>query len=154
MWKRISSENLVPGDIVNVVRSPEIVKTITYPLPRNAPPNAVPRTMDKLVQCTAPCDILLLGGSCVANEAMLTGESVPQLKEAIRVDESTRSALATLRIMLHACAHDSPRSQRPISRLTTAPRGVMLATWCLAARGYSVAVSSRAVGLWGCAVTE
>jgi len=109
MWKRISSENLVPGDIVNVVRSPEIVKTITYPLPRNAPPNAVPRTMDKLVQCTAPCDILLLGGSCVANEAMLTGESVPQLKEAIRVDESTRSTLATLRIMLHACAHDSPR---------------------------------------------
>ena len=49
-----SSHNLVPGDILIV--------------PEN---------------CLMPCDVVLLTGSCIVNESMLTGESVPVIKNAL-----------------------------------------------------------------------
>jgi high-affinity K+ transport system ATPase subunit B len=33
------------------------------------------------------CDILILGGTCVVNESILTGEAIPQIKESISVEE-------------------------------------------------------------------
>jgi P-type E1-E2 ATPase len=48
---------LLPGDLVSITRSKG--------------------------DAVCPCDILLLSGSVVANEALLTGESTPQLKVAL-----------------------------------------------------------------------
>ena len=50
----VSSLDLVPGDIIEI------------------PDNKI-----------LPCDVILLNGSCIMNESMLTGESVPILKIAL-----------------------------------------------------------------------
>ncbi|VDN16685.1 unnamed protein product [Dibothriocephalus latus] len=55
-WGVISSEKIVAGDIVSITQS----------------------FSDKLI----PCDLLLLRGSCIVDESMLTGESIPVTKES------------------------------------------------------------------------
>ena len=52
--RQISSTALVPGDVIEV---PEGINL--------------------------PCDLILLTGSVIVNEAMLTGESIPVLKSSI-----------------------------------------------------------------------
>lgn len=62
-WALTSSHELLPGDLVSICRS---------------------RDASDLI----PCDLLILSGSVIVNEAMLTGESVPLMKESISsVDE-------------------------------------------------------------------
>ncbi len=48
------STDLVPGDVIEV---PEML--------------------------SMPCDLILLTGSCIVNESMLTGESIPVIKNAL-----------------------------------------------------------------------
>jgi cation-transporting ATPase 13A2 len=53
-YERINSDNLVCGDLIELEND-----------------------------MTIPCDILLLSGECIMNESMLTGESIPVVKQAL-----------------------------------------------------------------------
>ncbi|KAI9494361.1 hypothetical protein BDB00DRAFT_818855 [Zychaea mexicana] len=56
-WIQIESDELLPGDVVSITRTKE----------------------DQGV----PCDLVISDGSCIVNEAMLSGESTPLLKESV-----------------------------------------------------------------------
>ncbi|XBW37871.1 hypothetical protein QEN19_003446 [Hanseniaspora menglaensis] len=58
-WVELQSDELLPNDIVSIVRSTD--------------------------ETALPCDLILLEGSCIVNEAMLSGESTPLLKESIKL---------------------------------------------------------------------
>jgi manganese-transporting P-type ATPase len=61
-WTEIQTDGLLPGDICSITRQKE-----------DAPIAA---------------DLILIDGSCIANEAMLSGESTPQLKESVLLREN------------------------------------------------------------------
>ena len=68
-WVRVPTDQLLPNDVC-----------------------AVPCAS---TGCALPADMVLVGGSCVVNEAMLTGEAVPQLK----VDD-----FSNLRVAVDQCS--------------------------------------------------
>eukprot|EP01134_Creolimax_fragrantissima_P007219 CFRG7219T1 len=59
-WVLIGSHRFLPGDIVAIEPGLQIARG----------------------EMSIPCDMLLLSGSCVTNESMLTGESKPRQKES------------------------------------------------------------------------
>mmetsp|Transcript_10376 Transcript_10376/g.34080 ORF Transcript_10376/g.34080 Transcript_10376/m.34080 type:complete len:1431 (-) Transcript_10376:1171-5463(-) len=65
-WQELSSEELLPGDIYSLARSSGDERVV-------------------------PCDSLLLRGSAVVNEATLTGESTPQMKDEVSAEGGAAS---------------------------------------------------------------
>ena len=59
-WVALSSEALLPGDLISIARAPPV--------------------LGEPVATLLPADILLLHGTAVVNESSLTGESTPQRK--------------------------------------------------------------------------
>ncbi|KXS17953.1 hypothetical protein M427DRAFT_235935 [Gonapodya prolifera JEL478] len=62
-WVKVMTDHLYPGDLVSIVRTKE--------------------------DSAVPCDVLLLDGTAIVNEAMLSGESTPLLKESIAQSDSS-----------------------------------------------------------------
>ncbi|KAJ2993374.1 hypothetical protein HDV02_002451 [Globomyces sp. JEL0801] len=60
-WISVQTDQLLPGDLCSVVRQKD--------------------------ENPIPADLVLINGTCIANEAMLSGESTPQLKEPIQLRE-------------------------------------------------------------------
>lgn len=60
-WHKISSGDLLPGDICLIERAPGASNE----------------------EMILPCDMLLVHGHAIVNESLLTGESTPQLKEPV-----------------------------------------------------------------------
>lgn len=81
-WSTIQTDELLPGDVVS------IGKCIFVALNRL---DLTSQTVRQQTETAIPADILLIKGTCIVNEAMLSGESTPLLKESIELLEGHES---------------------------------------------------------------
>ena len=101
-WVKLSSLQLVPGDIVSVKAfsssSQEDNKRRGARSRKRRQQAREPETPGRAG--AAPCDLLLLRGRCIVNEALLTGESIPLQKESVAEALRNSDLCATERIII------------------------------------------------------
>jgi cation-transporting ATPase 13A1 len=142
-WTMMTTEDLLPGDLVSLVRQRQAAPTPAPGAPAAAaaaaaggggggeggargkrakatdaalaaPAAAAPRKPMVTVE-VVPCDMVLLSGSAVVNESSLTGESVPQMKDALKVPSSCHPLPASCHQLALGSA---PVQMMPLPRLS------------------------------------
>lgn len=106
-WTEVQTDELLPGDIVSITRTSE--------------------------DSAIPCDLLLLDGSAIVNEAMLSGESTPLLKESIKLrpgEEFFQPEGLDKNSLLHGGTMALQVTKPENSTIPTAPDGGALAYVC------------------------
>ncbi|KAH8073943.1 calcium-transporting ATPase [Aureococcus anophagefferens] len=98
-WVEVGSDDLLPGDLISVARrTPPVGGPTDEELEGKSDKEreaverkreAIKKRLARMVH-VVPCDCVLVRGSAVTNEATLTGESTPQMKDAVVPDGSDR----------------------------------------------------------------
>ena len=94
-WDKISTEDLLPGDIISMnpksgTKSSE--ETVDPKAIKDKNSSAAATPQQAIVPNEViPCDCVIIRGSAVVNEATLTGESIPQMKDMIKRDSNESS---------------------------------------------------------------
>lgn len=84
-WVSTPAGKLVPGDIFKLTMNTQDEESKTQ----------------KQQELIVPVDALVVKGQCLTNEAILTGESVPQIKIPLDFDQETTDASTERRLDLH-----------------------------------------------------
>lgn len=80
-WSVVQTDTLLPGDVVSIGMSHFSCTAVSC----SSPSVGIVRAQ---TETSIPGDLLLLRGTCIVNEAMLSGESTPLLKESIELRET------------------------------------------------------------------